>query len=287
MSRSPQSASFLARSGLFTVLALFASALCCTQLPAQSSAPASAPATTQAMPDILPAAPSPVAASVPSTASTAALVPGLFSRASALRQPWTPAPALGASANPFEAGSSPLVPFQSAPSFGSFVPPEGFGMSFNTAPAGLSLARPGAGALGFGRMSAGGFSPFTTAGMGGRPGPLMPMRSGPNGSLAAGPQGFAGPVPWSLFPTNESLRGTFSLPLGSSASSLHFTYQAALAPSGAFSSLDFRKMINTGIYTSPDLGNGVHFSAGTGYNAKSVAGARKPTGPSVNIKLTF
>ncbi len=289
MSRSLQSASFLARPGFrrSLALAIFSLAGFGVLLPAQTSAPAPAPSTTQATPDSLPAAPAPAAPGVRSNATSAAPVPGLFSRPSTLRQLRTPALALSAGANPFQPSPSTLAPFQSAPVLGSFLPLEGFGMGFDTVPAGFNFALPGAAPPGFGNIPSAGFSPFSTSGMGGRPGLLFPMRSGPNLSLVAGPQGFPGPAPWSLDSASESLRGNFNLPLGSSAPSFPFTYEVPFAPSGAFSSLDFRKVIATGAYTSPDLGNGVHFSAGTGYNGKSVAGVRKPAGPAVTIKLTF
>ncbi len=240
MSRSPQSASFLARPGLIRMLALFAVAFPCARLPAQSSAPA--PSASQAAPALLPAAPAPAV------------------HFSAARQGLLSTP-----------GSFPF-----APGFGSFVPPAGSAIGFTAAPA-----------LNSGREGAGGFSPFDSAGKGGRPPSLSPIGYGSAASLAAGAPGPFGPAPGSLSSLNGSLRGNLKLPLAPPASSLRFTYRASPAPSSFFSNLDIRKMINTGMYTSPDLGNGVHFSAGTDYNGKSVAGSRKPPGPSVNIKLTF
>jgi hypothetical protein len=93
------------------------------------------------------------------------------------------------------------------------------------------------------------------------------------------------------------MRGSFNLPFSSSSSGYRFTYRDALRPSGTLG--DLGHPTASAIFTTSDLGNGVFLSAGTGYGARSMAGApaaglgngtageHKPSGPSVNLRLSF
>jgi hypothetical protein len=149
---------------------------------------------------------------------------------------------------------------------------------------------------GAGRQSVGGFNQMGGSGINGRQGnfaPLFPAKDSPTRG-AGGPFGSAPATPPSL---NQLMRGSSNLPLISSPSSFRFTYQEALRPGGALG--DLGRPTASAMFTTSDLGNGVFLSAGPGYGARSMAGApaaglgngtageHKPSGPSVNLRLSF
>jgi hypothetical protein len=149
---------------------------------------------------------------------------------------------------------------------------------------------------GAGRQSVGGFNQMGGSGMNGRQvnfAPLFPESDGP--SRGAG--GAFGSAPATLPSLNQLMRGSFNLPFSSSSSSFRFTYQDKLRPGGTLG--DLTRPTASAIFTSSDLGNGVFLSAGTGDGARSMAGApaaglgngtageHKPSGPSVNLRLSF
>lgn len=105
-----------------------------------------------------------------------------------------------------------------------------------------------------------------------------------------------GPAPVTLPSLNQLLHGSFVMPLSSTSSAFRFSYQDALRPGGSLSNLD--RPSGSILFTSSDLGNGVFFSAGTGYGTRSTPGAppttfgistpgAKHSGSAVNLKLSF
>jgi hypothetical protein len=178
-----------------------------------------------------------------------------------------------------------LDSFQPSLSFGNFAGSTGSGLAAG-------------GEFGGSRTSPGGFKRMGGAGIGGRQdnlAPLFPLSNGP----APAPYGSFGSAPLALPSLNQLMRGSFSLPFGSSAGlppgSLRFTYQGSLRPGGAFS--DPGHPNPSAMFTTSDLGNGVFLSAGTGYGIRSTAGApaaslgneggQKHSGTAVNLKLSF
>jgi hypothetical protein len=118
---------------------------------------------------------------------------------------------------------------------------------------------------------------------GGSPAVLFQMggeftRAVGNGAIAA----------FSAVPSlNQLMRGNPGMRPNPSSGAFRLSYRNRSGPSGAGTGLDFNRMIATGMYTSPDLGNGMRFSAGSDYNGHSAAGSLKHTGPSLAIKLQF
>jgi hypothetical protein len=175
-----------------------------------------------------------------------------------------------------------MDPFQPSPNFGNFNGSTGGGFKRDS---------DGSGA---GRPSAGGFNQMGSSGMNGRLGSfgtLFPASDGPTSSAG----GSFGTAPAALPSLNQLMRGSLNLPLSSSSSSFRFTYQDTLRPGGTPG--DLGRSTASAIFTTSDLGNGVFLSAGTGYGARSTAGAPpaglgseggpKHSGTAVNLKLSF
>jgi hypothetical protein len=156
-----------------------------------------------------------------------------------------------------------------------------------------------AGAFGVHQPASHAYNPFASAGTGVRqPGvaPLFPSRGAPTHGLPGGYSGFA--VSPAAVPTlDQMLRGSFNLPLNSSAGSLRFTYQDFLRPGASFAGLDHPAA--SLMFSTSGLANGVVLSAGTTFGSHSVAGTPaatlngtavgppKSSGPSLNLKLSF
>jgi len=147
-----------------------------------------------------------------------------------------------------------------------------------------------------GRQSVGGFNQMSGSDMNGRKvnfAPLFPESDGPTRSAG----GASGSAPATLPSLNQLMRGNFNLPFSSSSSSPRFTYQDALRPGSTLGNPG--RPTASAMFTTSDLGNGVFLSAGTGYGARSMAGApvagvgngtageHQPSGPSVNLRLSF
>lgn len=150
-----------------------------------------------------------------------------------------------------------------------------------------------------------GFNPFggagfIHAGFGALPAnaaPLVPRGNGPMNGAAGGALNPFGIAPVGLPSLNQLLRGNLAMPLSSSSSAFRFSYQDALRPGGSLSELG--RPSGSILFSSSDLGNGIFFSAGTGYGSRtspdapssssgwtSTPGA-KHSGPAVNLKLSF
>jgi|HubBroStandDraft_1064217.scaffolds.fasta_scaffold08456_5 hypothetical protein len=258
------------RRKLFRAIVVGAALTCL--LHAQSSAPT--PATNPAAPATLPAAPLPAAPVSNPFAAPSALVPTLNPANSSFGRYQAPISFADGAAGSRQGGRSGLEPFQPNPSFENFAGSTGVA----------------------GRQSMGGFNQMGSSGMNGHQGsfgPLFPASDGPARD-AGGPFGSA---PAALPSLNQLMRGSFNMPFNSSSSIFRFTYQDTLRPSGT--SGDFGRPNASAIFTTSDLGNGVFLSAGTGYGARSLAGAppaglgngtagaHKPSGPAVNLKLSF
>jgi hypothetical protein len=185
-------------------------------------------------------------------------------------------------------GRSTDDPFQPSPNFGD-------ASGSQSSVAGFT----GAGGFGTGRQSSASFNPFGGSAMGGRQGglaPLFPASDGPTRSQfgAAGPFGAA---PGGMPSLNQLMHGTFNMPLSSSSSAFRFSYQDALRPGGNLG--DLGRPSASAMFTTSDLGNGVFFSAGTGYGSRSMAGeppstfgsgtgsGPKHSSPALNLKLSF
>ena len=194
-----------------------------------------------------------------------------------------------------------LDPFQPGPNFGNFSGSDGGGMG------GM-----GSGGFGSGRHGSGGFNQMSGAntegmGMGGMSmsGPGMGGRRGSGGGPVFPDSGVTpgsskmlyGSTPLSLPTLNQLLRGSMRMPLSSSTGSLRFTYQDTLRSGASLG--DLARPATSLMFTTSDLGNGVFFSAGTGYGRSALAGAPaaglssntspegKHSGPSLNLKLSF
>jgi hypothetical protein len=178
-----------------------------------------------------------------------------------------------------------MAPFQPSPNFGNFAGFTGSGMGFNRA-----------GGFGAGRQGGGGFNQLGGSGTDGRQGNITPLFPA-GGGTAGGASGPFGATPFALPSLNQLMRGSFNMPLSSSSSSFRFSYHDALRP-GATSG-DLGRPYGSAVFTTPDLGNGMFLSAGTGYGSRSMAGAPaagigngtagepKHSGPAVNLKLSF
>jgi len=190
-------------------------------------------------------------------------------------------------ADPFGRGSfnsrqwngSTLYSLQPRASFDSFSGSSGSAMGFSRA-----------GGFGMGLQGSWGSNPFAGFGMGGRQSGAAPLF--PAGS-AFSPYGAA---PLALPSLNQFLRGSFSLPFDSAPGSFRLSYRDPLRPGVNFG--DLARPSTSLMFSTPDLGNGVFLSAGTGLR-HSVAGApaaglgssssgdAKHSGPSVAVKLSF
>jgi hypothetical protein len=145
-----------------------------------------------------------------------------------------------------------------------------------------------------GSQGSAGINPFSSPGMGARPGsiaPLFPSSYGPSRGAGTSNTIF-GPAPNGLPSLNQVLRGGINLPLNSSAGSCRFTYQDVVRPGATFAGLDHPAA--SLMFSTTDLGNGVFFSAGTSYGPHNLSGVpslgsagAKHSGPSVNLKLSF
>ena len=181
--------------------------------------------------------------------------------------------------NPRQWNGPTRDPFQPGPSFDSYSGSSGSAMGFSRA-----------GGFGMGLQGSWGSNPFAGFGMGGRQSGAAPLF--PAGS-AFSPYGTA---PLALPSLNQFLRGSFSLPFDSAPGSFRLSYRDPLRPGVNFG--DLARPSTSLMFSTPDLGNGVFLSAGTGLR-HSVAGApaaglgssssgdAKHSGPSVAVKLSF
>jgi hypothetical protein len=146
--------------------------------------------------------------------------------------------------------------------------------------AGFGSSRQGAGSNPFGSISG--------SGRMGAGGPLFPLSDGPQA-------GAFGRSDLTLPSLNQVLRGSYSMPLNSSTSTLKFSYQDVYKPGTSFT--DLARPSASAMFSTSDLGNGMFLSAGTSYGSHSMAGApaasigngtgAKHSGPSVALKLSF
>lgn len=252
-------------------LALLPCAALCPWLPAQSSAPA--PTATQN-------ASAPPAATVPG--ALAFQPPNPFRSTNAITPEW-----------------SRTLPGPFDPDFGIFTGFQGGAVGFTGAANGLVSRKQDAAGFGAGGQGPGGFSRFGASGSGGRqnaPAPLFQIDDG----LDRGLQGSAN-SPFAAAPAarpsfNQLMRGSLSAPASQSLGAFKFSYQDTFRPGASFD--DLGRPYGSAIFTSPDLGNGVFFSAGTGYGSHSAGapaatlgngspGAPKHSGSAVNLKLSF
>jgi hypothetical protein len=195
-----------------------------------------------------------------------------------------------------------------------FWPSSGSGE--NSFPANSSLGNPNGvapGSMGLnftsgtaiGQRFSGGFNPiggagFAHAGFGGRSANAAPLFSPGNGSMnrtASGALSPSGIAPVGLPSLNQLLRGNLAMPLSSSSSAFRISYRDALRPGGRPSELG--RGSGSILFSSSDLGNGIFFSAGTGYGSRTAseapsssfgltnAPAAKHSGPALNLKLSF
>ena len=109
---------------------------------------------------------------------------------------------------------------------------------------------------------------------------------------ARGAYGTFGSAPGTAPSLSDLMRGRVGVPITPSPNQFRLSYRPdKFSPNSNGTGLDFNRMIATGMFTSPDLGNGMHFSAGTSYNTHSMGGSPtagvKGTGPAVAIKLQF
>jgi hypothetical protein len=138
-------------------------------------------------------------------------------------------------------------------------------------------------------------NPFGSVGRGGRLSSAGPLFLSTDERPASG--GAFGQPDVTLPTLNEVLRGSYSLPVSSSTSSLKFSFQNIYKPGASFA--DPARPSASAMFSTSDLGNGVFFSAGTNYGSHSMAGAPaasigtgtaagpKHAGPSVALKLSF
>jgi hypothetical protein len=278
-------------------LVLFACAASCPWVSAQSSG--GAPAAPAADPSIS-------AGGANSTRGTAAPATGVptarFNMGSAafgLPQSQPPNPFRSTNAITVEWNSSVPGPFQTGASFGSSGGFPGSGRSFNGTADDFGPVRLDESGLDAGWQGSGISNRFDNLALGGHQpnvAPLFPM----NGSFTSGQQGGAvGPfaaTPGALPSLNQLMRGSLSQPFNTSFGTLRPTYQGTFRPVGGFN--DSVNPSGSVLFTSPDLGNGVFLSAGTGYGSHSMAGAPaasvgngtggpKHSGTAVNLKLSF
>jgi hypothetical protein len=185
----------------------------------------------------------------------------------------------------------------------SFRPNSGFGNLNGVDPSNVGLNFASGTAIG--HPFSGGRNPFGGAGFT-HPGfgvrsvnaaPLFPRGNGPMNGAAGGALNPFGIAPVGLPSLNQLLRGNLAMPLSSSSSAFRFSYQNALRPGGSLSELG--RPSGSILFRSSDLGNGIFFSAGTGYGSRTSPDApssssgwtntpgAKHSGPAVNLKLSF
>ncbi len=287
MNRSLQFARYMICPGLRRAWgsALFVAICACVGSMSLLRAQNSAPAADQATPPALPAAPSPARAALsPGTAPSASFSGLDFGISAFGREQNQPRPpAFSGSTNPgsLQGGRFSMDPFQPSASFGSVAGSAGDGMGFS----GVDFDDHNR------RQSVGGFDQAGAPARGGRQGNLTPLF--PATSMSAP----FGAVPLALPTFNQLMRNNFAMPLNSPPGSFRFSYQDALVPSGTFG--DLGRPSTSVLFSTSDLGNGMFFTAGTGYGSRSTAGApmagfgnnaagqMKHSGPAVNLKLSF
>jgi hypothetical protein len=127
--------------------------------------------------------------------------------------------------------------------------------------------------------------------------PLFSPGSGPMNGAAGGALSPSGIAPAGLPSLNQLLRGNLAMPLSSSSSAFRFSYRDAPRPGG--SPREPGRGSGSILFSSSDLGNGIFFSAGTGYGSRTTpeapssgfgltnAPSAKHSGPALNLKLTF
>lgn len=128
--------------------------------------------------------------------------------------------------------------------------------------------------------------------------PLLALDNGPLINSAGGGFSPIGIAPRGLPSLNQLLRGNLAMPLSSSSRAFRFSYQDALRPGRSPSELG--RGSGSILFSSSDLGNGIFFSAGTGYGIRTTPEApssssfgltntpgAKHSGPAVNLKLSF
>jgi hypothetical protein len=185
----------------------------------------------------------------------------------------------------------------------SFRLNSGFGNLNGVEPSSMGLNFTSGTAIG--QQSSGGFNPiggagFTHAGFGVRSAnaaPLFPRSNGPMNGAAGGALSPFGIAPVGLPSLNQLLRGNLAMPLSTSSSAFRFSYQDAPRPGASPSGLG--RPSGSILFSSSDLGNGIFFSAGTGYGSRTTPDApsssfgltntpgAKHSGPAVNLKLSF
>lgn len=182
--------------------------------------------------------------------------------------------------------------------FGLFVAPTAGGTGFNSA-GGFGSGRMGAGSFADHQPAPRAFNPLGSTGIGRRQPSISPLYSPRNASAHGLPGGYTGFAvsPGALTSLNQMLRGSFNLPLNSSAGSFRFTYQNVLRPGVSLAGLDHPSA--SLMFSTSGLGNGMVFSAGTSYGSHSLpstpaanlgavpAADPKHSGPTVNLKLSF
>lgn len=191
---------------------------------------------------------------------------------------------------------SMLDPFLSGSNFGKFAGTAAGGMGFIGDAGAFAIDRQGFGA---GKLGPGGFNRFASASMVGNSDDLAPLFS--IGSFkpdrSTGTDGHFGPASATLPSLNQIMRRSSSLPLNPSLGALRLSYQDTFRPIGNLGDLGLPSA--SALFSSPDLGNGVFLSAGTGYGMRPAAGAPaaaignstsggpKHSSPLVNLKLSF
>jgi hypothetical protein len=185
----------------------------------------------------------------------------------------------------------------------SFRPNSGFGNLNGVDPSSMGLNFASGTAIG--HQFSGGINPFgvagfTHAGFRARSvnaAPLFPRGNGPMNGATGGALNPFGIAPVALPSLNQLLRGNLAMPLSSSSSAFRFSYQDALRPGGSLSELG--RPSGSILFSSSELGNGVFFSAGTGYGIRTTpegssngsgwtnTPGAKHSGPAVNLKLSF
>jgi hypothetical protein len=180
---------------------------------------------------------------------------------------------------------SMLDPFQPGANFGNFSGSVSSGMCSDSAAS--------SGNFGPGKPESGGFLRFGSEGMHGlRNSFASPCEAG-GAVMRSRTSGTNGPYGAGLVDQpslNQLMRGGPKAPRNSSLGAFRPFNQSGFDPGGNATGLDFSRMLATGMFTSPDLGNGVHFSAGTGNGGRGVAGAMgepKHSSPTVALKLSF
>jgi hypothetical protein len=176
-----------------------------------------------------------------------------------------------------------LDPFQPGPNFGIFKGAIDRGMGFKSV----------------GRLAIGAFNRFHPEDIGRRFGSLdltFPSSSLKSGSAIRVKEPF-GRASATLPSFNELIRRNSSPSLKSSMGARRLSYQDTFEPIGKAGEPGLPSA--SALFTSPDFGNGVFLSAGTGYGIRPTAGAPaasignsapggpKHSGTAVNLKLSF